>query len=62
MTSFPRSKRTLAVLATAALLTAGGTWYYTNQLLLAQAAPPTETIRTAQVTQGDLVISATGSG
>jgi HlyD family secretion protein len=62
MTSFLRSSRILAILVIAALLTSGGVWYYTNQVLPAQAAPPTETIRTAQVTQGDLVISASGSG
>jgi len=45
-----------------ALLAVGGVWYYYSRYLPAQAAPPSETIRTAQVTQGDLVISASGSG
>jgi multidrug efflux pump subunit AcrA (membrane-fusion protein) len=45
-----------------ALLAAGGAWYYYSRYLPAQAAPPTETIRTAQVTQGDLVIAASGTG
>ena len=40
------------------LLAAGGGWYYYDQVLPAQAAPPAETIETAQVYRGDLVIAA----
>jgi HlyD family secretion protein len=59
--AFLRRKWILS-LAIIALLAAGGVWFYYSRYLPAQAAPPKETIRTAQVTQGDLVISASGSG
>ena len=61
MSSFLRSKWILSVVVIV-LLAAGGVWYYYGQYLPAQAGPQTEMIRTAQVTQGDLVISASGSG
>ena len=63
MRSFLGNKRFLSVLALAVVLTvAGGGWYYYNQYLPAQAAPPVETIETAQVYRGDLVITASGTG
>jgi len=62
MTSFLRGRRILTILATVVVLVSSGAWYCTNRYLPAQTAPPAETIKTAQVTQGDLVISASGSG
>ena len=62
MSSFLGNKRFLFVLLVAVLLAAGGGWYYYDRYLPAQASPPAETIATAQVQRGNLVISASGSG
>lgn len=55
-------KRIGTILIMALLVAAGGGWYYYDQYLPAQAAPPVETIETAQVYRGDLVITASGTG
>jgi RND family efflux transporter MFP subunit len=62
MSSFLGNKRFLFILLVAVILAAGGGWYYYDRYLPAQASPPAETIATAQVQRGDLVISASGSG
>jgi len=63
MRSFLRNRWGLLILlALATIVAAGGAWYYYGRYLPAQAAPPTESIQTTQVNQGDLVISASGSG
>jgi len=63
MRSLLSNKRFLLILALVVVLAGtGGGWYYYNQYLPAQAAPPVETIETAQVYRGDLVITASGTG
>jgi HlyD family secretion protein len=61
MRSFLSNKRFLFIVIIV-LLAAGGVWYYYSQYLPAQASPPAETIRTARVRRGSLVISASGTG
>ena len=60
--SFLRNKWFLVILAIVAILAGGGAWYYYSQVLPAQATPAEETIRTTRVRQGDLVITASGTG
>ena len=63
MRSFLGNRRFLSIFAMVVVLTvAGGGWYYYDQYLPAQASPPAETIQTAQVRRGDLVITASGAG
>jgi len=62
MSSFLGNKRFLFIIVIAALLAAGGAWYYYGQYLPAQTPPPAETIKTARVRRGDLVIVASGTG
>ncbi len=64
MSSLLRSRRILitCTIAMVALLAGGGGWYYYYQYLPAQTSAAGETIQTARVRQGDLLISATGSG
>jgi HlyD family secretion protein len=63
MTSFLGNRRLLfIILAIVVLLAGGGAWYYYSQVLPAQAPPAEETIRTTRVRQGDLVITASGTG
>lgn len=62
MSSFLSNKRLLSVLAIVVLVAGGGAWYYYDQVLPAQATPPAETIETARVRRGDLVILASGTG
>jgi HlyD family secretion protein len=64
MSSFLRSRRVflICMIAIVGLLAAGGGWYYYYQYLPAQSRPAEETIQTARVRRGNLVISATGTG
>jgi multidrug efflux pump subunit AcrA (membrane-fusion protein) len=63
MSSSLGNRRFLSIFAIVVVLAgAGGGWYYYNQYLPAQASPPAETIQTAQVRRGDLVITASGAG
>ena len=55
-------RRTLSTLVILALLISGGGWYYFNQYIPTQAAPPEEAIKKIRVQQGDLTLSASGSG
>jgi HlyD family secretion protein len=52
----------ILVFAIFALLATGGGWYYYTQYLPVQATNGEETIQTARVRQGNLVIGASGSG
>ncbi len=61
MKSFLNNKRLLFIVIVV-LLAAGGVWYYYSQYLPAQASTPTETIKTARVRRGSLVITASGTG
>jgi HlyD family secretion protein len=62
MASFLRGRRVLFILMISIPLAIGGAWYYYDRYLPARAAPPTDSVKTAQVTQGDIVISVSGSG
>ncbi|HUV74044.1 MAG TPA: efflux RND transporter periplasmic adaptor subunit [Anaerolineae bacterium] len=65
MSSLIRNRRVVigAVLAVVALLAAAGGWYYySTQYLPAQMANGEETIQTATVRRGNLVVVAGGSG
>jgi len=64
MRSFLSGKRRLLflLLTVVALVAVGGGWYYYYQYLPSQTSAAGETIQTARVRQGNLVISATGSG
>ncbi len=63
MRSFWGNKRLVFILALVVVLAgAAGGWYYYKQYLPAQAAPPVETMETAQAYRGDLLITASGSG
>jgi HlyD family secretion protein len=63
MSFFLRNRRLLfVILAIVVLLAAGGAWYYYGRVVPAQALPAEETIRTATVRRGDLVITASGTG
>ena len=54
MRSILRSRSALLIFAIAVIVGASAAWYYYNeQYLEAQAAPPTETIKTAQVQRGN---------
>lgn len=61
---FRRTKRLLVILAAIALLVAGGAWYYFGQVLPSQVSPAAsaETVKTARVRRGNLVVSASGVG
>lgn len=52
----------VTVLAVVALLAAGGGWYYYTQYLPGQTVDGEETIQTATVRRGNLVVVAGGSG
>jgi HlyD family secretion protein len=52
----------ILVLAIVALLVAGGGWYYYYQYLPAQRTNGEETIQTATVRRGSIVLSASGTG
>ncbi len=61
MRSLKNNKRLLLILAI--VIVSAGAWYYNEQYLPAQALPEAEeTVRTTRVRQGDLVITANGSG
>jgi HlyD family secretion protein len=62
MRLFLHSKRFFALLAAVALLAAGGLWYYYAQVIPAQASSTAETMQTARVRRGNLVIVASGTG
>ncbi len=52
----------MCIIAIVALLAAGAAWYYYYGYLPAQTSAAGETIQTARVRRGNLVISASGSG
>lgn len=52
----------VTVLAVVALLAAGGGWYYYTQYLPGQTVDEEETIQTAKVRRGNLIVVAGGSG
>lgn len=63
MRSFLSSRRLLLfLLAVVALVAVAGGWYYYTQYLPARSRSAEETIQTARVRQGNLVIGASGSG
>ena len=64
MRSFLARKRLVLVfvLALAALGAAGGGWYYYTRYLPAQRPSAAETIQTARVRRGSLIIAVGGSG
>ncbi len=64
MRSFLSDKRRLLLLllTVVALMAVGGAWYYYTQYLPDQTSAAGETIQTARVRQGNLVIGASGSG
>jgi HlyD family secretion protein len=64
MSSLLANRRFLIVIvfAIAALLTAGGVGYYYTQYSPAQATPTAESVQTALVRRGNLVVSAGGTG
>ena len=62
MRSFLGRKRLLLLLTIVMLAAAGGGWYYYTQYLPGQTTTGEETIQTARVRQGNLVIGASGSG
>ncbi|MGQ9626615.1 MAG: efflux RND transporter periplasmic adaptor subunit [Anaerolineae bacterium] len=59
---FSLGKKWLLFIMMLVLLAAGGFWYYYGQYLPAQASSPEETIKTARVRRGDLIITASGTG
>ena len=64
VSSLFRDRRVVAVVVVVAivLVAAGGGWYYYSQYLPAQTANGEETIQTATVRRGNLVVVAGGSG
>ncbi len=64
MRSFLSGKRRLLflLLIVVALVAVGGGWYYYYRYLPSQTSAAGETIQTARVREGNLVMSATGSG
>jgi RND family efflux transporter MFP subunit len=59
-----RNKRLFFIVAVVALLAAGGAWYYYGQVLPteASASSSAETVKTARVRRGNLIVSASGTG
>jgi HlyD family secretion protein len=62
MTNFLRNKRLVVILAAIALLAAAGGGYYYSQAAPSEAPTSEETIKTARVRRGNLVVSASGTG